>query len=34
MTAVSEIEPVYGTGVMLCALLSARGSEVNALAGR
>ncbi len=27
----SEVEPVYGTWVMLCALLSARGSEVNGL---
>jgi len=31
VAAVSEVEPVYGTWVMLCALLSARGSEVNGL---
>lgn len=29
--AVKAVEPVYGTWVMLCALLSARGSEVNGL---
>lgn len=29
--AVNAVEPVYGTWVMLCALLSARGSEVNGL---
>ena len=31
VAAVSDVEPVYGTWVMLCALLSARGSEVNGL---
>jgi integrase len=31
VAAVSAVEPVYGAWVMLCALLSARGSEVNGL---
>jgi len=29
--AAQEVEPVYGGWVLLCALLSARGSEVNGL---